>query len=838
MASFSGPKIEVADSLLIFDTKSVKSYPDVPSFADHGISDWYCFVSGTVEYSAIYKNTKIIQIASDGKETVVVNTGSSPTTGTFSATAGARYYGTKAIYLVGSAANTNHIISPVSFAGIYFAHYWTRYGTETYYIYSPQGDASVQYFDNVPGGTTGTATATYSISKGSSYSFSTTTVGWDCFKSDRPIIITAAGATGDQTILAPAAQYVYKRRNQLNLTNSGTTPSTVSTYVTYDTTHLSSVLEIADGAGGDCTQGIGYEYLSDTYSFPGTLSDYFIIAPYSSTTVKVSYWANSRWNLGETHSFNGSQTSPAVVLRDGNNGFGVNGSNLSGAAANLASGATLWKFEGSQPFALVINDSSDEEERLLGWMKNSHKRKSSNTSQTFRNLSKQNNSETNLKIKNRKLSKNITYASNTLHSSDFLSFNGSDGQVLILGTDYSWGNDNTWEAWVNRTSSINGYNMFMGDYLPYFALNSSNQVHFSDYIGSNQRNVYSTGITIQNNTWYHLAFTAEYDGSANTTMKIYINGVLNNSASWAGTQAASYSTSNFTIGDGRSDATWYPFNGKVAGVKLYTKALTATQVKRNFMAQRMRFELMGDVPEITESGLVLNLDAGDSSSYPGSGTTWSDLSGNGNNATLINGPTYSSAYGGSIVFDGTDDYAALGSGSLVNGLTDITLEVWFKADSTGTNRALIYGDANDSLSYDNGCSLRYDSAGKWGGGTNVIKTGLGQNGAANISSSANAIESSSNIQTTGWTCITVTADVGSSISLYKNGQLDTPTYSISNKETSISNCTNFVIGKDGGGSSGGNYWDGSISIVRVYNRVLSASEVQQNFDALRSRFGI
>ena len=59
--------------------------------------------------------------------------------------------------------------------------------------------------------------------------------------------------------------------------------------------------------------------------------------------------------------------------------------------------------------------------------------------------------------------------------------------------------------------------------------------------------------------------------------------------------------------------------------------------------------------QIVRSGLVLHLDAARPASYPGSGTTWTDLSGQGNNGTLTNGPTYSSANGGSIVLDGTND---------------------------------------------------------------------------------------------------------------------------------------------------------------------------------------
>ena len=61
-------------------------------------------------------------------------------------------------------------------------------------------------------------------------------------------------------------------------------------------------------------------------------------------------------------------------------------------------------------------------------------------------------------------------------------------------------------------------------------------------------------------------------------------------------------------------------------------------------------------PSLVMNGLVLALDAANPKSYPGSGTTWTDLSGRGNTGTLTNGPTYSSANGGSLVFDGTNDY--------------------------------------------------------------------------------------------------------------------------------------------------------------------------------------
>ena len=80
--------------------------------------------------------------------------------------------------------------------------------------------------------------------------------------------------------------------------------------------------------------------------------------------------------------------------------------------------------------------------------------------------------------------------------------------------------------------------------------------------------------------------------------------------------------------------------------------------------------------ESVTEGLVLHLDAGNTASYPGSGTTWTDLSGSGSHATLINGPTFSSANGGGIVFDGINDYATLSTPSAITTSTPQTWEVW------------------------------------------------------------------------------------------------------------------------------------------------------------------
>lgn len=102
-------------------------------------------------------------------------------------------------------------------------------------------------------------------------------------------------------------------------------------------------------------------------------------------------------------------------------------------------------------------------------------------------------------------------------------------------------------------------------------------------------------------------------------------------------------------------------------------------------------------PPIVTNGLVLYLDAANRQSYPGSGTTWNDLSGKGNNGTLINGPTFSNDNGGSIVFDGVDDYGSLGN-SLGNGFSQITVNAWVNTTSLGNNIARDVISGCDGLS--------------------------------------------------------------------------------------------------------------------------------------------
>ena len=585
MACAAGPKIKTDGLVFAFDAKNAKTFDDIPGITDHGISDWYCFTSGTATYSAIYPNTEIIEIDADGNEVGIVTTGSDPQRGNLSINAGRRYYGTKAIHILDEAVND--AIAPVSFAGTYFGNRHTRYNPKTMNIYAPQDDINVSVYEDVTGGVTGTATSTFSVSRGSSATF-VTTLGQNrntIFKTDKPAIMTV-GSAGDDHVMMPMTNYVYKRRNHYSITINNTAPANIGNYVSHDTSGSNLplfTLEIADGAGGDSTQGIGYEYLSDTFSWGNVLSDYQIVAPYADTTVTVSYWANSQWNVGEVHSLSGTQTSPAAVDRDGTNGFGVDGSTISGLAANLASGANLWKWESTKPIAVIINDNDDDEENLLGWMSNNHLRTSSNSTQSFANLIDKDD-RSRMKMYGKDLTTTVEYAGAKLSAGDYITFDGTD-DYINCGTSslFDVGNNITAIAWfyVDSTSSYQPIvaKVVSGATAGWELANSSGSLRFT-FRGVGEMNLIAGSLSV--GKWYMGAMTFD-----NTTGKLYLNGDQTGSTTTSNGSLTLNSTQPLEIGTRGINNNY--FDGKISQVSIYNRALSASEIEQNFNALRGRF---------------------------------------------------------------------------------------------------------------------------------------------------------------------------------------------------------------------------------------------------------
>jgi len=166
-----------------------------------------------------------------------------------------------------------------------------------------------------------------------------------------------------------------------------------------------------------------------------------------------------------------------------------------------------------------------------------------------------------------KIGGSYTFANTRIHTVNFNSY---------LST-----NAYTYTAWINRTSSQNEYNMFMGQGLPYFSFRAGGQLFWSNSVDGTQRTCI-TSETFNNNTWYH--FTATYDG---TYMKIFVNGVEKASTSQPGTMSPGWLLP-FSIGDG-INSTWYPFYGKVNDVRIYNEVLSVDEIKEIAQAKIMHY---------------------------------------------------------------------------------------------------------------------------------------------------------------------------------------------------------------------------------------------------------
>jgi hypothetical protein len=227
--------------------------------------------------------------------------------------------------------------------------------------------------------------------------------------------------------------------------------------------------------------------------------------------------------------------------------------------------------------------------------------------------------------------------------------------------------------------------------------------------------------------------------------------------------------------------------------------------------------------EVVTSGLVLYLDAGDSNSYPGSGTDWYDLSNSGINGTLVNGPTYDSGDGGSIVFDGNDDYVNLGTIATSSPLqlaSGLTISFWLVQDGLGDDFQRVIDKSNAGRAA-NGWAVYFLT-----GATGVLT--LAYNGTDGV------INSTSSTSTVNWQNWSITWDSTSGGWVwYLNGSADSSgstTYGIPTVQTTARIGTwNHSTGRE---------YKGKIASCLIYSRALTASEITQNYDALKGRFGL
>jgi hypothetical protein len=285
-------------------------------------------------------------------------------------------------------------------------------------------------------------------------------------------------------------------------------------------------------------------------------------------------------------------------------------------------------------------------------------------------------------------------------------------------------------------------------------------------------------------------------------LSMYVNGALIGTSSPVGmtTSTSVNNISGRNIRISNSALNNYFSKSDSSIVRIYNKALSSDEVKQNYDANKARY--IDSNPIITD-GLIMNVDAANPLSYPGSGVIWADISGNNNNAILTNGPTFVGAGLSSYIsFDGTNDYAQINN-VVLSGSQDFTISAWVRyVNSNGTifgnyaagNLQVFYGPTYIGLWLNNNSA--YANASNYLSGDNQLV-----------------------VQRSG----------GSKLLVWLNGVLiDTGTSS-----DTIGTTSNFRIGANhvGGELQGGRFYN-----LQVYNRALTPSEIFHNFKSNRGRF--
>jgi hypothetical protein len=212
--------------------------------------------------------------------------------------------------------------------------------------------------------------------------------------------------------------------------------------------------------------------------------------------------------------------------------------------------------------------------------------------------------------------------------------------------------------------------------------------------------------------------------------------------------------------------------------------------------------------KVIRDGLVMYYDAADVDSTGGGGSTWYDLSGNGYNGTLTNGASFTSTNGGSVLFDGSNDYVETNSSTIIpNGLSPFTIEVLYTMTATGGGE--LFGNYGPS----------YTSGTIWFSG----QYGVYINGAVYASGAPLSTGTRHMVSTRNGNGFTTT---------YLNGIIS----NTGMLTASVSNSQNYRIGTDVNGTA--EPFAGHLYLIRVYNRALNHYEVLENFQANRGRVGL
>jgi hypothetical protein len=376
----------------------------------------------------------------------------------------------------------------------------------------------------------------------------------------------------------------------------------------------------------------------------------------------------------------------------------------------------------------------------------------------------------------------------------------------------------TMEAWVKpHNFAFAGNNTDLGTIMianSNFYLSLDGNGKFNAYLqgsggafGSHQPS--TTSVT--RHVWNHVVWT--FDGAY---IRWYLNGVLDKTSSTTFTIGAITLTNYLGIGSEGLGTYGRMLDGYVAGCKIYGKALSAAEISQNYESSKTEFS---NLPNIVTSGLTIYLDTDVYSSYIGSGTTFNDLTGNGNYFQLTNSPTYVSTEPKNFSLSAASSqyflyYVSIGNPTGNTGLSlpsanSWTCSFWFRTTTNTTYNPFLshmgsgpvyclMGTTGTTLTY-------YHYNGGWffkNGTTNILDNVWHQ---------------------------AVFVNAGNTMIIYLDGVVERSSF-----DSTVSGGNNFVNGF--GGSWAGNF-TGNLTNFMYYNTNLSATQVLQNYNAQKFRFG-
>ena len=389
----------------------------------------------------------------------------------------------------------------------------------------------------------------------------------------------------------------------------------------------------------------------------------------------------------------------------------------------------------------------------------------------------------------------------SFNTNGYLEFDGVDdmGNISSLAA-YSQTQAHTYEAIVKVTTHSGGYKWVLnngGGTGGTSAIYSTNAT-----LGILFRFFYNGGNAVVNMKdggankyfpfgWYHVVW--RYNG--NQTITFFVDGIEYDTIATAATWAATNSNPRFGAWHNGS----YDAQMDLGGFKVYSKALTSTEVLQNYY----------QAPIITD-GLVFAVDAGNLISYENGDTTIHSLI-DSIDGTLTNGVGFDSNNNGSLDFDGVDDYIALTS-TITNSI--YTLNFWYKMGVNDGGYGYFTGVAG-------GKGLAISE-----GGTAV---GLSYGNFYYFNGGAVKMTQSTLLTTGVWNNISAVIDTSAgNIKIYLNGSIIT-NQSVSSMSTSVSEIGRYV-------PANSNFINGNMASYKIYNRELSAAEVLQNYNATRTRY--